>query len=326
MADKKYFALSNGLNIPTICLGTDITYPVFQKGNLKNNMLVFYSFLRGIIFGDRADNRRLKISLNIERVVKNAVQNNCILFDTSRAYGGSECRLGRGLKFYDREKYFVVTKLNNINQFKGTVVEAFEKSLEELGMEYIDLYLQHWPVSYSPMPFEDEWEDDEIPIFVRSWKYMEHLYKEGRCKAIGVCNFEINHLEKLRKYAEIMPMVNQFECHPLFTRNSLVEYCQTNEIQVMSYAALCRMDSRLITGDILNIAKKYHKTPVQIILRWHIQRGCIPIFNTSNVKRMIQGVNIYDFELSDDEVNQISNYNIDYRFFPDSNNCDFNKL
>jgi diketogulonate reductase-like aldo/keto reductase len=324
--EKKYFTLKNGLRIPNVCLGTDITYPAFRKGRTENNIKAAYSFLRGIIFGDKSDNRRLKISWNIKKVIKKSVGNGCVFFDTSRAYGGSEYRLGQGLKSQKRENFFIATKLNNINQFKGKVIEAFEESLEELDMKYVDLYLLHWPVSYPAMSFAGEQKEEDVPLFVRSWKYMEYLYESGKCRAIGVCNFDISHLEILKKHAKIMPMVDQFECHPLFTRDNLIKYCQKDGIQVISYASLCRMDSRLMTGAILKIAKKYQKTPAQIILRWHVQRGCIPVFNTSKVDRMMEGVDIYDFALNDEEINQISSYDINYRFFPDSNNCDFSKL
>lgn len=184
-------------------------------------------------------------------------------------------------------------------------------SLKNLDTDYVDLYLMHWPVEGK---------------YIKSWKIMERLYEKGLAKAIGVCNCNIHHLEELRKQAKIMPMVNQFECHPLFTQNELREYCKENNIQVMAYTPTARMDERLFKTVLSKIAKKYSKTVAQIIIKWHIQIGNIPIVNTSNLEHLRQNYNVFDFELTQQEVYEITKININSRLRYDPDNCDFRQL
>jgi diketogulonate reductase-like aldo/keto reductase len=160
---------------------------------------------------------------------------------------------------------------------------------------------------------------------VRSWKILEEIYKSGKVKAIGVANFTIKHLDELKKYAEIMPMVNEFECHPLCIRTQLNSYCKQNDIQVLAYASLCGMDQRLRVGAIADIAARHDKSSAQIILKWHVQNGRVPIFGTSKRERITAYANIFDFELSEEELEAIDGYNVNYRAFPDSEQCDFTK-
>ena len=178
-------------------------------------------------------------------------------------------------------------------------------------MEYVDLYLMHWPVTGK---------------FIDSWKEMEKLYKEGKCKAIGVCNFNIHHFEELKKHAEIMPMVNEIECHPLFTQNEIREYCKENDIQVMAYTSTARMDRRFSNTCLKDIANKYMKNEAQVILKWHQQIGNIPIVNSSNKDHMLANIQINDFILSDEDIIKINNMNINSRLRYDPDNCDFTKL
>lgn len=233
------------------------------------------------------------------------------MFDTSRAYAGSECMLGKSLKKYDRDKYYIVTKLCNGDQYKGNVRVALEKSMTELGVDYVDLYLMHWPVEEH---------------YIDSWRQMEELYKEGMCKAIGVCNFNIHHLQELEKSAEIMPMVNQFECHPLLTQENLRKYCNDRHIQIMAYTSTARMDERLKKTCLVSIAKKYNKSIAQIILRWHQQIGNIPIVNTFNKVHLLNNLDIENFSLTEEEINKISGINIGCRLRYDPDNCDFKQL
>ena len=169
----------------------------------------------------------------------------------------------------------------------------------------------HWPVT---------------DYFLDSWKEMEKLYKEGMCKAIGVCNCNIHHLNELESVAEIMPMVNEFECHPLFTQKELREYCKEKNIQVMAYTSTGRMDERLKKTVLVPLAKKYNKSIAQIILRWHQQIGNIPIINSVNPKHMVENTNIYDFNLSNEEIASIESININSRLRYDPDNCDFKQL
>ena len=155
---------------------------------------------------------------------------------------------------------------------------------------------------------------------------MEFLKKQGLCKSIGVCNCNIHHLEEIRKLGTIMPSVNEIECHPLFTQEKLRKYCKDNDIQVLAYTSTARFDDRLQNTCLKSIAKKYNKDIVQIILKWHIQIGNIPIFNTTNRKRYVSNMDIFDFKLTNDEIKNINAININSRLRYDPDNCDFTKL
>lgn len=286
----------NGKEVPGLCFGTGITN-IGKRGIL--NILL------------NRDKNTSRNTLHLNGVVKCAISNGCNMFDTSSAYGTSEYILGQALKKYPRDSYYIVTKICNKDQYSREVRKSFFKSLKALNVEYIDLYLMHWPVK---------------ECFIDTWKEMEKLYNEGLCKAIGVCNFNIHHFEELKKYAKIMPMVNQIECHPLFTQEQLREYCKKNNIQIMAYTSTARNDERLRKTALVPIAKKYNKTITQVVLKWHQQIGNIPIFNTTNKKHLLDNININDFELTEDEIQKINDININSRLRYDPDNCDFTKL
>ena len=298
--------LYNGVSIPNLCFGTGITN-IYDVG-IKRKVNLFKDYIRVILNKNR---KICLMNINLEKIIDISMKNGCCCFDTSRAYGASELVLGRTLKKYSREDYFLITKLCNDDQYNSDVKSGFEKSIRELQTDYIDLYLMHWPVEGK---------------FLDSWREMENLYKQGKCRAIGVCNFNIHHLELLRKNAEIMPMVNEIECHPLFTQNELRDYCYNNNIKVMAYTSTARMDDRLNNTCLVPISKKYNKTIPQIILRWHQQIGNIPIVNSSNKEHMIANIDIKDFVLTDKELDGISAININSRLRYDPDNCDFSKL
>lgn len=302
----KNFVLSNGVEMPPICFGTGITHlrDIGIKG--KADKLIY--ILKVIA---NRDKKNSMLNLKLPNMIKVAMNNGCICFDSSKAYGASEFTLGQTLKQYDRNSYFIVTKLSNTDQYHNNVRGGLESSLRELGLEYVDLYLMHWPVAGH---------------FIDSWHEMEKLYLEGKCKAIGVCNCNIHHLEELKKNSTIMPMVNEIECHPLFTQTELRDYCKQNNIQVMAYTSTARMDERLRKTCLLDIAKKYNKNMAQIILRWHNQIGNIPIFNSSSEQHVKENLNISDFELTNEEIENIKSININSRLRYDPDNCDFTKL
>ena len=271
---KELFKLNNG-QVLKLCFGTDITYLHNRGGKRKVSelkCLINIKLNRGRTIATK--------NLYLPRMIKLAMENGCRMFDTARAYGASEYTLGKVLEKYPRDSYYVVTKLTNRAQYANKVRETFFKSLKELNMEYVDLYLMHWPVTEH---------------FINSWKEMEKLYNEGLCKAIGVCNFNEHHFEELKKHATIMPMVNQIECHPLFTQEKLREYCRKNNIQIMAYTSTARMDERLTKTVLVPISKKYNKTIAQIILKWHQQIGNIPIVNTTNKKHMLENIATDDY-------------------------------
>lgn len=298
--------LKNGIQIPTLFYGTGVTQ---LRDQGLSSLKLKTRFRLNIILNN--DKKISIANLSLPKIIMCCMQNGLYGFDTSRAYGASEFTLGKTLRQYKREKYYICTKLCNSDQYKGKVREGLETSLRELGLDYIDLYLMHWPVE---------------GCFIDSWKEMEKLYKEGKCRSIGVCNFNIKHFEELRKYAEEMPMVNEIECHPLFTQEELRSYCKNNDIQIMAYTSTARMDERLLKTCLVPIAKKHIKTVAQIILRWHQQVGNVPIVNSSDEIHMLENININDFTLSAEEVDAISAININSRLRYDPGNCDFKQL
>lgn len=306
MNDDKMFCLSNGQMLAGLCYGPGIT----DRYEMSTFRRILGSGKRMILKAVR-NPKALKKEWEIPKVITAAMEQGCCLFDTSRAYGGSEHCLGQALKKYSRENYQIVTKLDNTSQYAGKVREALEKSLAELGVSYVDLYLMHWPVTGH---------------YLDSWKEMEQLYKEGLCRSIGVCNCNIHHLNELEKIAEIPPMVNQFECHPLFTQEELRAYCKEKNIQVMAYTSTARMDERLRKTVLVPIGKKYNKSIAQVILRWHQQIGNIPIVNSSKVSHIKENIDITDFSLTEEEIRAISASNINSRLRYDPDNCDFRQL
>ncbi len=302
-----YKQLDNGLIIPEIAYGTGIThgYRIYNTQSKLRKIRYWASLLL-------RDQKQLKNDIGIVRVLDALESMGVFLIDTSRAYNGSEFCVGKMLKRHGRKKFFVITKLSNYYQYRqGGVRECMEKCLHELDTDYVDMFLMHWPV-------------DEV--YLENWKDMEQLYIEGKCRSIGVCNCNIHHLEALKKVAKISPMVNEIEVHPLFTQVPLREYCEQNGIQVLAYTATGRMDGRFANTCIPDIAEKYNKTIAQIILRWHLQIGTIPIVNTYNVDHMRKNADIHDFSLDEAEIRKISNCNINSRLRYDPDNCDFRRL
>ncbi len=234
-------------------------------------------------------------------------------FDTAAAYG-NERWLGLGQKICTKKRHelFLTTKLSNTQQRIGNVGEALARSLVLLRTSYVDLYLMHWP---------------NPETFVDCWLQMEALYKKGLARAIGVCNFHQHHLEKLVKVATILPAVNQFEMHPLLSQKELLNFCKSQGIQACAYSPVARMHKELIENPILvALARKHCKTVNQIIFRWDYQCGAIAIPKTSKVERLRENINIFDFELSNEEMVAIDSINRDFRVRHNPDHCDFSKL
>lgn len=223
-------------------------------------------------------------------IIKYAIDSGYRLIDTASYYGNEE-GIGEGIKQskIDRKDLFIVTKLWNDDHGYEKTIESFNKSLEKLQVEYLDLYLIHWPNKLN----------------AETWRAFEHLYKTGKVKSIGVCNFKIGHLEELKKSAEIMPMINQVEVHPLNLKNDMLNYCNENNIQIMAWSPIMR--GQVFSNPLMiDLAEKYKKTIAQILLRWHIQRGVIPIPKSSNNARIKENIDVFDFELSIEDMNAIS--------------------
>ena len=234
--------------------------------------------------------------------------------DTARDYGNSELLIGEAMKLVQRknglrrEDLFVTTKIGNSQQIIGNIVQQIDISLKRLQTSYVDLWLMHWP-------YPDQ--------YIENWHKMEEVYRSGKVRAIGVCNFRERHLNALiESDIAIMPMVMQIEYHPLRTVKPMIALCHKYGIQVEAYSPLCLMDKRLTESEILkSLAVKYNKTVPQIILRWDIQQGIIPVFKSTNPSRLKENINIYDFTLTSDEMNHIFAMNEDYKFHPESINC-----
>lgn len=234
----------------------------------------------------------------VEGAIANALACGYRLIDTASAYKNEE-GVGRAIRSSSipREELFITTKLWNTAQRIGDIDGAFQRSLERLGLDYVDLYLIHWPVP---------------GCFTQSWKSLERIYESGQAKAIGVSNFEISHLETLYQISGIRPAVNQIEYHPLWNQSDIYVYCQEHGIAVQAYAPLAR-GAYLEKDTLLHIADTYKKTPAQIGLRWLVQKGISAIPKSTTPERIAENANIFDFELTDLEMKTIDALDENFR-------------
>lgn len=292
------FTLNNNVQIPTIGIGTGIISLVGVK-----SIIVDVVIRKG---------EQTKNAYKLKKVINRAPKVGCFMFDTSKAYGKSEYILGKSVKRFNRKDMFIITKLTNTDQRKGDVRKAFMHSMKALGVDYIDLYLIHWP---------------QTDTYINCWLQMQELYNEGLVKAIGVSNFHKQHLDNLLSVATVVPAVNEFERHPLLNQKELVQYCENLGIKVIAYTPIGRMHKNLQNNHVLlNLSQKYNKTIPQIILRWHNQQGIITIPHTLKVRRLEEYMDIFDFELLAEEIDDINNINENLRLRYDPDNCDFSKL
>jgi methylglyoxal/glyoxal reductase len=244
--------------------------------------------------------------------VKFAIKHGYCSIDTAAIYGnekGVGQAIHEAMQEYDinREDLFITSKVWNADLGYKSTIEAYETSLRKLGLDYLDLYLIHWPV-------EDK--------YVEAWRALETIYKEGKVKAIGVSNFQVHHLQDLMKDAEIKPMVNQVEYHPRLTQQEVKTFCDNNGIQFEAWSPL--MQGQLFDNPLLKeLANKYNKTTAQIILRWDLQTGAVTIPKSTKELRIIENSTIFDFELTKEDMEQINNLNQNHRVGPDPDNIDF---
>ena len=253
--NEKFILLSNGVEIPSIGFGT------YKSGDNEET----------------------------PKIIKNAIRLGYKMIDTASFYN-NEVGIGNGIKEsgVNREDIFLVTKLWNDDHGYDNTIEAFNRSLKNLQVDYIDLYLIHWPNKLN----------------AETWIAFEYLYESGRVKAIGVCHVKAAHIEDLKQPAKIMPMVNQVEIHPFSTKNNIIDYCKDNHIKVIAWSPIAR--GRVLYSDLMiNLSKKYKKSIVQIVLRWHMQKGIIPIPKSSNENRIKENIDIFDFEISVEDMIKI---------------------
>lgn len=221
--------------------------------------------------------------------------------DTAMIYK-NERGVGQALKnsSVPREELFITTKVWNGDQGYESTLRAYDESLERLGLEYVDLYLIHWPT-----PKFDQ--------YVETYKAMEKLYKDGQVKSIGVCNFEIEHLERLLTECEVKPVLNQVECHPYLVQQDLKDFCAKHDILIEAWSPLDQGGEVLKDDAVQKIADAHGKTPAQVVLRWHLQNGTVVIPKSVTPSRIEENFHVFNFELTAEEMSEITQLNRDRR-------------
>lgn len=245
-------------------------------------------------------------------VVKTGIINGYRLIDTAQIYG-NEAGTGEGIKQglaatgLTREDLFVTSKVWNNHLTYEETVTAFEESLSRMGLDYLDLYLIHWPGA---------------DAFKESWKALEDLYRAGKIKAIGVSNFQIHHLESLLSYATVVPVINQIELHPKLSQGALREFGEKHNIKIQAWSPL--MQGQLLKHpEILEIAAKYNKSTAQIILRWDIQQNILLVVKSVHADRMISNSAVFDFKLDQEDMDRLNALDESLRVGPDPDSFDF---
>jgi diketogulonate reductase-like aldo/keto reductase len=225
--------------------------------------------------------------------------------DTAAFYE-NEDGLGKAIKNHSvpRNEIFITSKVWNSDQGYDSTIDAFNKSIDKLKTNYLDLYLIHWPVK---------------EIYKETWKALEDLYEEGRVKAIGVSNFLQHHLEDLMKTAKVMPMVNQVEFHPHLIQQDLLNFCKQNNIRYEAWSPL--MQGKIFEIDLFKeLSEKYKKTIAQIVLRWDLQKGVITIPKSTKKERIEENADIFDFEISEEDMARIDALDCNGRIGPHPDN------
>lgn len=237
------------------------------------------------------------------RTVETALRLGYRSVDTAAAYGNEE-GVGEALAGSDvpREEVFVTTKLWNRDHGEVRARRAFEASLQRLGLHYVDLYLIHWPA-----PSQD--------LYVETWGALEGLHADGRARAIGVSNFQVDHLERLLDEAEVVPAVNQIELHPRLQQRELRSLHEAHGIVTAAWSPLAQGEL-LQDATIAAIAGAHGRTAAQVILRWHLQIGTVAIPKSVSPERMRENIDVLDFELTDEETEQIAGLDADMRVGP----------
>ncbi|KEY19860.1 aldo/keto reductase [Kaistella antarctica] len=244
-----------------------------------------------------------------ENAVIKAIQTGYRMIDTAAIYM-NETAVGAAIKNsgVDRDELFITSKLWVQDHGYEKAKLAFQKTLDRLQLDYLDLYLIHWP-------FGD---------FLGAWKTLEELYQEGKIKGIGVCNFTIEKLEELKAHSTVMPVINQIELHPIFQQKELQIYNSENKIVTQPWSPLGNGNADLLNNETLkNIAERHDKTVAQVILRWHLQEGFVVIPKSVTPSRIEQNFNVFDFELSEDEMNTVRSLDTNKRIFFDPQDAEW---
>lgn len=305
--DKSY-VLDNGLTLPWISFGTGVIwkYSRNKKLFLKINLREILSSVKHLKL-----NRELKGNLFCKKYLEQAYDVGYRMFDTGRIYGYSEKYTGKTVA--QKEGTVLVTKCSTMDITRScspnTVKGNLEISLANLGVNCVDVYLLHWP--------EGDW--------LNYYAQIIEQYKMGKCKAYGACNLHVSHLKQIEEAGLGPPMIVQTELHPLNSKRELREYCKEHNILLEAHTPTARGSKELADTDIMKkMIAKYNKTSVQITLRWHYQNGVIPVVSTFSKEHMTENLNIFDFELTREEMAEIESLNKDYALL-DSNGIDDSK-
>ncbi|WP_028547309.1 aldo/keto reductase [Paenibacillus sp. UNC451MF] len=241
------------------------------------------------------------------QAVKAAIQAGYRSIDTAAAYGNEE-GVGTAIKQsgISRDELFITTKVWNSDQGYDSTLKAFDESRRKLGLDVIDLYLIHWPV-------KGKYKD--------TWRALEKLYKDGSVRAIGVSNFLVHHLEDLIGQSAVKPMVDQVEFHPLLNQPELRSFCPQHQIQLEAWSPL--MQGNLDLPLLTELGAKYGKSPAQIVLRWDLQHGIVTIPKSITAHRIQENGNVFDFQLTQDEMARLDALNKDHRFGPHPDHINF---
>ncbi|MFM6971251.1 MAG: aldo/keto reductase [Rhodoluna sp.] len=235
------------------------------------------------------------------KLVSHAIESGYRLIDTASMYE-NELGVGQGVlsSGVPREEIFVTTKFWVDDLGYENTLAAFEKSRKQLGLDYVDLYLIHWPAPKRGL------------LYVDSWRAMEKLKSEGLIRSIGVSNFHPHHIEEILKVSDSVPTVNQIEMHPWLTQENVLEFDSSHRIVTQAWSPLAR--GKILGNELLDeIAVRHGKSPAQIVIRWHVQRGVGVIPKSNSPERIIENIDVFDFALTDDEMAQISALNTNYR-------------
>ncbi|MCG2074039.1 aldo/keto reductase [Staphylococcus epidermidis] len=250
---------------------------------------------------------RVKDSDECRESVKHAIEQGYRSIDTAMIYGNEET-VGQGIKEglkstgLSREDLFITSKLWLTDFGRQNVEEAYRQSVEKLGLDYLDLYLMHWPGTNEA-------------VMIDSWRGMEDLYKQNQVKNIGVSNFTPEHFEALLAQVSIKPVINQVEFHPYLTQNKLRKYIEAQNIIMESWSPL--MNSQILHDDVINeVANEVGKTPAQVVIRWNIQHDVVVIPKSVTPHRIEENLDVWNFELSDNQMERIDQLNQDKRIGP----------
>jgi 2,5-diketo-D-gluconate reductase A len=244
--------------------------------------------------------------------VANALQAGYRHIDTAEMYG-NEREVGAAIAAsgLDRSDVFVTSKLSNASHRPEDARKAFDATLDSLGFDYIDLFLIHWPL---PTRYDGD--------YVSTWRTLEEFYRDGRARSIGVSNFKPHHLRRLHEESEITPAINQIEIHPYLTQDDVRAFCAEHQIAVEAWSPIAQ--GLVLTDPTLDeIARRVGKTPAQVVLRWHIERGDIVFPKSVTPDRIKENIAIFDFELSGEDVEAISALNRNERTGPDPDQFDY---